>query len=738
MRRVAHSTGLNHDSGGDAGSIALDTVTGLVDALNGKQAKLQVNGVDIAPTVLSTFTLTSGGDGVSHANSLVTAKALEDFIENVLQPSMLTVSPGQSSGVRVGTIPNSSPSNVNVPSVKAVYDFLVNNYMTISEIALNVATINHNHDQTYLPIPHANFSWPAGVTDVELGHLNNTNSNVQQQINDINSDLINHYMTISEIASSYAAFNHNHDLTYAPINGSSNLQFNVQEISFYSSGNSVLTLSSEGRNSGVVTFFGMSVRDGSGVGFLPLFCRDVQYGINGDISVADKISTLESDKQDTIDNNNLLDASLVGDGSISNADFALLGSIDNTIGGQSGVLNLVTSGAVHAGLANLSAQLTTSYMPLVSGGTNGDVLTTDGFGNLSFSTPPAGGNVDAAITSGSTNAVQSNAIWDVFNDYEEGRSVNKNFCDRTDQYLSKALIQIWYHDNNNSWSTNALSESTLDGLISALGLNLTLFKTYYGWPGAGTSGNYYSSSVPPVINIGTGDLKVDSLTFSNHFLVRWTYSTYVYHAGTYNFKLTVDDGGALIIRDTSPNGSSAYTTVIDQQSYSATAATGSITLKRNRLYEIQVAWFVSAGGQSCKLEWQRPIDSVYTAFAPMTPSPDFQYFQPSYTCVRSSVGIYEITFGPTCRPQANTYTIQLTLEVSQLTTASSVDDDFIVSYFDKTPTSFKVIVTEQDNGSGAGTRKDCRFDFLCLSRGRIFCHGSVSGAGVADEETNYG
>jgi hypothetical protein len=139
------------DSGSE--SIQMSSIQGLVDALNAKQAKLTVNGGDVSTTVLNTFALTSGGDGVSYSNSLVTAGAIENFIENVLQPSMLTVQAGQASGVRVGTIPTSSPSNVNVPSVKAVHDYLQTHYMTISEIGSSFASFNHNHDSDYVPIP---------------------------------------------------------------------------------------------------------------------------------------------------------------------------------------------------------------------------------------------------------------------------------------------------------------------------------------------------------------------------------------------------------------------------------------------------------------------------------------------------------------------------------------------------------------------------------------------------------
>eukprot|EP00966_Prymnesium_polylepis_P038344 889737-Prymnesium_polylepis.1 len=132
----------------------MDSITGLVDTLNQKQAKITLdNGQTLNTSVLTTFALTSGGDGVSYSNSLVTAGALENFIENVLQPSMITVAAGQSAGVRVGSIPTSSPSNVNVPSVKAVYDFLATYYLNSDEASSIYAQINHNHNPDYVPIP---------------------------------------------------------------------------------------------------------------------------------------------------------------------------------------------------------------------------------------------------------------------------------------------------------------------------------------------------------------------------------------------------------------------------------------------------------------------------------------------------------------------------------------------------------------------------------------------------------
>lgn len=62
----------------------------------------------------------------------------------------------------------------------------------------------------------------------------------------------------------------------------------------------------------------------------------------------------------------------------------------------------------------------------------------------------------------------------------------------------------------------------------------------------------------------------------------------------------------------------------------------------------------------------------------------------------------------------------------------------MIAYANKADSGFTVFIKEQDDSTNNGTFRDCRFDFACLSRGRVFCHGSVSGSGVPDEEANYG
>ena len=106
-------------------------------------------------------------------------------------------------------------------------------------------------------------------------------------------------------------------------------------------------------------------------------------------------------------------------------------------------------------------------------------------------------------------------------------------------------------------------------------------------------------------------------------------------------------------------------------------------------------------------------------------------FDSDYTSSRTNTGQYYITFGSNNLPNSSNYTIIVTTERSEGTSSGQVRDDYMYSYWDKTSTGFRVEISEQDNGGTAGTYRDCRFDFCCIKRGIIFCHGSVAGNGTA-------
>ena len=220
--------------------------------------------------------------------------------------------------------------------------------------------------------------------------------------------------------------------------------------------------------------------------------------------------------------------------------------------------------------------------------------------------------------------------------------------------------------------------------------------------------------------------------------MRWTFVFYAYESGTYTFRLGSDDGSRLQIRDSTSTSTAPTTVVLMDTDQGYTTSTGTISLTRGKLYEAQVFWFEDQGGQRCTLEWQRPSDSSFHYFSAQAPNPEFNYFQPDFTVTRNSVGSYRITFG-VHKPQSSTYTISLTTE--SITTggaAGSHLDDYMIAYHSKISSGFGIYVKEQDDGGADGTFRDVRFDFMCVSRGRIFCHGSVDGfTGTADVETNY-
>jgi hypothetical protein len=97
MRRVAaHTTGVDHDG--------IDELL-----LASKQDPLKVNGQPISSVVLDTFII-GGSEENNATNSLLTAKAIEDWFEQVNQ-HLVMISPGQQGpSVRVGSINASSPS----------------------------------------------------------------------------------------------------------------------------------------------------------------------------------------------------------------------------------------------------------------------------------------------------------------------------------------------------------------------------------------------------------------------------------------------------------------------------------------------------------------------------------------------------------------------------------------------------------------------------------------------------
>ena len=159
---------------------------------------------------------------------------------------------------------------------------------------------------------------------------------------------------------------------------------------------------------------------------------------------------------------------------------------------------------------------------------------------------------DATPVDGSTNAIQSSYLYNIFYDFETGRTGQDNYVMAADQYNGKANFQLW-----RAWSgvSGATSAQTFNELLTALGLDTTNFYVYNKWPVNSNNGfTYWATSVPPIINTGADgeSFKVDNVDVGDYILARWTFTTFVYTQATYTFRLGADDGAKLLIRSISP------------------------------------------------------------------------------------------------------------------------------------------------------------------------------------------
>jgi hypothetical protein len=710
----------------DTGSVQMATVTGLVDALNAKQAKLQVNGADISPTILNTFSLTSGGDGTDYATSLVTAKALEDFIEQVLQPSLLTVQAGQSSGHRVGTISDSAASNVNVPSCLAVHNLVTSKLLNY-------------YDKTYLDNQFSNATAQNLVLHQYLA------TRLPLGTGETSAD--DRYVRSTTLAGSYSdttAMNSAISTALSSYTGNASNHFSCASMSV----NNVVRFDGQSLSSGLFTFYGLGVKNSSGTEYLPVFASNLylsdQYASHSYNNMF--ITAALDTKQALINNTNRLDSSLIADGSVDNTEFQYLNGVTTSIqtqldqkltetAGDARYLRYTIDSSTSTKSVNETLQMNTVTIAnnlVVNGTISSSSLTALTTSNDALTTRVnvlESNAIDATPVDGSTNAIQSNYLYDIFYDFETGRTGQDNYVMATHQYNGKANFQLWHN-----WSgvVNATSAQTFNELLTALGLDTTNFYLYNKWPVNSNNGfTYWATSVPPIINTGANgeSFKVDNTNVGDYILARWTFTTYVYTQGTYSFRLGADDGAKLLIRSVSPQDNEPDAiTVCDLDSRGTyRTTTGSKLLRRGRLYEVQVMWMEFTSGHRCTLEWQRPQDTDYSFFRPFTPSPEFNYYQPHYSVTRTGTGDYTVVFGSTCLPQANNYTLVLTKEDSA--------GGLSIGYYSKSTTGFSVKI-RNDGASGAVT--DARFDFQAISRGRVFCHGSVSASGIADEEGNYG
>lgn len=288
--------------------------------------------------------------------------------------------------------------------------------------------------------------------------------------------------------------------------------------------------------------------------------------------------------------------------------------------------------------------------------------------------------------------------------------------------MGTALIEVWY-----GWT--GLGATSFADIISHIGIDSTKFYQFGEDPGAGTF-SYYQDYVPAIIFFGPNDtttLRVRNLSVSEYFLVRWSWTSYAPYTGTYSFRIGSDDGSRLQIRKvTSSSGPTTVCLMDTDQGYATT--TGGFAMQAGEAYEFQLFWFEDLGGQRCTLEYLRPGDTHYCVYSPTMPCPDFNYFQPKFSVARLGAGSYTVTFGATCLPHASNYTIVFGIEsITTNGAPGTALDDYMIAYHNKSSTSFGVFVKEQDDSSNDGVFRDVTVDFMCVSRGRIFCHGTFNG-----------
>jgi hypothetical protein len=204
----------------------------------------------------------------------------------------------------------------------------------------------------------------------------------------------------------------------------------------------------------------------------------------------------------------------------------------------SGSTNLIESGAVY----NSVSALTTSQSSILLAITQRHPLTgfdttptngspnflTSGSIHTALINPSFHPTKDSTAVHNSTNAIESNGVFDLFNNQTVARTHQSNYALRYHEYLGNAQIEVWY-------GYSGVSAQSFADVISHIGINSTNLYTFGGAPGSGTY-SYYTTSCPAIINTGTTDsnaFKVGSLTIADYFLVRWTFVFYVYESGTH-------------------------------------------------------------------------------------------------------------------------------------------------------------------------------------------------------------
>ena len=151
--------------------------------------------------------------------------------------------------------------------------------------------------------------------------------------------------------------------------------------------------------------------------------------------------------------------------------------------------------------------------------------------------------------------------------------------------------------------------SVNSGIASASFINSSAIGT-----GSGLLGEYFSNHFPTdpysgaptlvrtdPVDFDWGNGSPDSSISADHFTARWTGSVQPQFDETYTFTTTTDDGVRLWV-----NGQSIIDEWVDQ---GPTAWSGSIALKAQQRYNIEMDYYENGGGAVATLSWSSPSTS---------------------------------------------------------------------------------------------------------------------------------
>jgi len=690
--------------------------------LNSKQDVLNVDGQPINTTVLNSFTI-GGSEQNNETNSLVTASALENWFE-AIQGTFIKVGANPSSGVRVGTIQN-PPSTTDVPSCSAVVNHvtskltpinnqitdLTNNKVDKSSVVSNITASNLTSTNLVTEGGILNYIGSAQLTENgvsiiraqpklyarSITETTDPNFNfIKPAVNDVTSGF--DHTSDNRLATMACTHNHVNSLLLnltqnggvifrgemnLPDANDINIGYDNPIGSLGTPLNTYIENKIEAHTHTDVNFSRVLLRDidmpftppinNQTVGlelmradltaYAPLLCSDVF--IMG-IPIPNTVTGLLAEKID-----------------LPNPSFNLQQELDNKLNKDG---NVTISGTPTAGnpVLTITGDSTPTAPPtlVVDGTVTASKFTINGAlqcQSIAIGNPPTGiaAGVDLAVTSNSSNLVYSGSVH---------QFVTDNYAPIDSPSLTGVVI---------------IPDLQLGGLsLTSTRANTFTTQSFDAFKTSGAE--ILADVIPQPISCtaytNAGSLAVISPLDANDYHTLSPNGANIHSHLTSNYvPIPATGGGAkkCVIRNANDDGWTFSATNIDVD-----YRTDNITTAA---------------------DWKIPSVLAVKNYA-------LTEFDPDFSVTRNGVGNYTITFGTT---QTIHYCISLTTETI-ITGGSGVGttehlDDYQIVYHSKAGTGFGVYVKEQDDSTGNGVFRDVKWDFICVSRGKIFSHGSING-----------